>query len=189
MDVARPPRPPRPAAPSQPPQQQPPPPAVPHPGGRAAAAQAPAAARTPEYEGLVTRGIAFAMDAAIISAVSVVVGAAVAVSLSVLSVPSTVETALFAAAGGVCLLWSTAYFVTFWCATGQTPGNRLLGIRVCRADDDQPLRPVRALLRLVALTLAAIPLFAGFLPILVNDRRRGFHDMVAGTVVVGSDDD
>ena len=41
-----------------------------------------------------------------------------------------------------------------------------------------------ALLRLAGLTLAAIPLFAGFLPILVDDRRRGVHDMLAGTVVV-----
>jgi uncharacterized RDD family membrane protein YckC len=151
-----------------------------------AAAAAPALARQPEYEGLVTRAIAFAIDAAVISAVAVGVGAAAGLSLSVLSVPSGVETAVFAVAGAACLLWSTAYFVTFWCATGQTPGDRLLGIRVCVAEDGSTLRPARALLRLVALTLAAIPLFAGFLPILVDDRRRGVHDMIAGTVVVGS---
>jgi uncharacterized RDD family membrane protein YckC len=160
----------RPAARAHPPQAAPPPP------------------RGPEYEGLVTRAIAFAIDAAIISGVAVVVGAAVGISLSVLSVPSEVETAAFAFAGGACLLWSTAYFVTFWCTTGQTPGDRVLGIRVCVADDGAALRPARALLRLVALTLAAVPLFAGFLPILVDDRRRGVHDMIAGTVVVGSID-
>ncbi len=151
--------------------------------------EAPSPPRQPEYEGLATRGIAFAVDAAIISAVAVIVGAAVGVSLSVLSVPSGVETAVFAAAGGACLLWSTAYFVTFWSATGQTPGDRLLGIRVCRADDGLPLRPARALLRLVALTLAVIPLFAGFLPILFDERRRGINDMIAGSVVVGSLED
>jgi uncharacterized RDD family membrane protein YckC len=144
--------------------------------------------REPDYEGLVTRAIAFALDAAIISAVTVIVGAAVGISLSVLSVPSNVENAVFALAGGACLLWSTAYFVTFWCTTGQTPGDRVLGIRVCRSDGSS-LRPARALLRLVALTLAAIPLFAGFLPILVDDRRRGVHDMIAGTVVVASPED
>jgi uncharacterized RDD family membrane protein YckC len=48
------------------------------------------------------------------------------------------------------------------------------------------LRPRQALVRLVALTLAAVPLFAGFLPILVDDRRRGLHDMIARTVVVGA---
>jgi len=145
--------------------------------------------RAPEYEGLVTRAIAFALDAAIISGVSVVVGAAAGLTLSVLSVPSGVEAAVFGLAGAVCLLWSTAYFVTFWCTTGQTPGNRVLGIRVCLAEDGSALRPARALLRLVALTLCAIPVFAGFLPILVDDRRRGIHDMLAGTVVIGSPDE
>lgn len=156
---------------------------------RAHAAQTAAIPRGPEYQGLVTRAIAFAIDAAIISGVAVVVGAAAGISLSVLSVPSGVEAAVFAAAGAICLLWSTAYFVTFWCTTGQTPGDRVLGIRVRLADEDSALRPARALLRLAALTLAAIPLFAGFLPILVDDRRRGLHDMIAGTVVVGTPDE
>jgi uncharacterized RDD family membrane protein YckC len=139
-----------------------------------------------EYEGLVTRAIAFTLDAALINVVAIVVGAAVGLSLSVLSVPSGVKTALVAAGGVAYVLWSIAYFVTFWSTTGQTPGNRMLGIRVCQADDGDVLRPTRALIRLAALTLAAIPLFAGFLPILVDDRRRGVHDMLAGTVVVGA---
>ena len=44
--------------------------------------------------------------------------------------------------------------------------------------------PSAALLRFAGLILAALPLFAGFLAILVDDRRRGVHDMLAGTVVV-----
>jgi uncharacterized RDD family membrane protein YckC len=34
------------------------------------------------------------------------------------------------------------------------------------------------------MVLAALPLFAGFLPVLFDDRRRGIHDMLAGSVVV-----
>ncbi len=152
----------------------------------AAHADAPVDAAQLEYEGLVTRAIAFALDAALINVVAIVVGAAVGLSLSVLSVPSEVEAVLLGIGGVVYLLWSVLYFVTFWSTTGQTPGNRLLGIRVCRAEDGGVLRPARALVRLAALTLAAIPLFAGFLPILVDDRRRGLHDMLAGTIVVGA---
>jgi uncharacterized RDD family membrane protein YckC len=77
--------------------------------------------------------------------------------------------------------------VTFWSTTGQTPGSRLLRIRVCRANDGGVLRPRRSLLRLAGLVLAAIPLGAGFLPILVDNRRRGIQDMLAGSVVVGVD--
>ena len=103
-----------------------------------------------------------------------------------LSVPDWVDTALVALGGGAYLIWTIAYFTTFWSTTGQTPGDRLMQIRVCRADDGEHLSVARSVVRLVGLVLAAIPLFAGFLPILFDDRRRGLQDMLAGTVVVAS---
>jgi len=42
----------------------------------------------------------------------------------------------------------------------------------------------RALVRFVGLILAIVPLLAGFLPVLVDGRRRGLHDFLSGTVVV-----
>jgi uncharacterized RDD family membrane protein YckC len=58
-----------------------------------------------------------------------------------------------------------------------------MGIRVV-APGRSRLPPRRALLRFAGLTLAAIPLFAGYLWILVDDRRRGLQDIIARTVVV-----
>ena len=152
----------------------------------AASAEAVPATAAPagRYEGLVTRGIAFAADAVLINTVAIVVSGGVALLLSVLSVPETLDTALLAIGGTLFLAWSAAYFVMFWSTTGQTPGAHMMRIRVCRADDGSTLRPGRALLRLACLTLAALPLLAGFLPILFDDRRRGLHDMLAGTVVI-----
>ena len=80
-------------------------------------------------------------------------------------------------------LWLVGYFVVFWSATGQTPGNRLLQIRVCRATDGEAPSAGASLLRFGGLIVAALPLFAGFVPILFDDRRRGLQDMIAGTVV------
>jgi uncharacterized RDD family membrane protein YckC len=139
------------------------------------------------YQGLVTRTIAFALDAATINLAALAVGTAVGLAISVLDLPSGVQSAAIAVGGGAYVLWTIAYFVTCWSSTGQTPGNRLLHIRVCDADDGATLSEGRAFLRLVFLVLAALPLFAGFLPILLDDRRRGVHDMLAGTVVVGTD--
>jgi uncharacterized RDD family membrane protein YckC len=141
----------------------------------------------PEYEGLVTRGIAFAIDAAIIDLVALVAGVGAALVLSLLSISDVDKTVVAIVGGAAFLAWAVTYFVTFWSTTGQTPGNRLLRIRVCRADDNGALRPRRCLLRLVGLALAAAPLFAGFLPILVDQRRRGLHDLLAGTVVIEAD--
>ena len=138
-----------------------------------------------QYEGLVTRAIAFAIDAAIIDLVAIVVAGAVALALSVLSVSTnSLDTILIAVGGALFLAWSVAYFVTFWSTTGQTPGSRLMRITVRTADDGDVLSPRRAAVRFVGLVLAAIPLGAGFVPILFDERRRGFQDMLAGTVVV-----
>ena len=138
-----------------------------------------------QYEGLVTRGIAFAIDAAIIDLVAIVVAGGVALALSVLSISGdSLDTVLIAVGGALFLAWSVGYFVTFWSTTGRTPGSRLMRITVCAADDGGILRPRRAAVRFAALVLAAIPLLAGFLPILFDERRRGLHDMLAGTVVV-----
>jgi uncharacterized RDD family membrane protein YckC len=137
-----------------------------------------------EYQGLVTRAIAFAVDAAIINLIALLVGVGVGLALSIVSIQDSLKVVLLAAGGVAFVVWSVSYFAVFWSTTGQTPGNRLMQIRVCREDGDL-VKPRQALLRFGALVLAAVPLFAGFLPVLVDDRRRGVHDMLAGTVVVG----
>ena len=42
----------------------------------------------------------------------------------------------------------------------------------------------RALVRFAGLIVAIIPFFAGFVPVLFDDRRRALQDYVAGTSVV-----
>lgn len=140
----------------------------------------------PVYEGLVTRGIAFAIDSAVVNLVALVVSVSVGLALSILDPSENAETLALAVGGVTYVLWSVGYFVVFWSTTGQTPGDRLLQIRVCRAEDGEVLRPRKSLLRFGAMMLCALPLFAGFLPILVDNRRRGPHDVLAGSVVVSA---
>ena len=139
----------------------------------------------PVYEGIVTRGIAFAVDAALINLAALIVSVSVGLALSILDPSNAAEGAALAVGAVAYVIWTIAYFVTFWSTTGQTPGDRLLQIRVRRADGGV-LRPRKSLLRLGAMVLCTIPLFAGFLPILVDSRRRGLHDMLAGSVVVAA---
>jgi uncharacterized RDD family membrane protein YckC len=47
----------------------------------------------------------------------------------------------------------------------------------------------RAILRTLATWISIVPLFAGYLPVLFDRRRRGLPDLVAGTEVVYSDGD
>ncbi len=138
----------------------------------------------PIYAGLVTRAIALALDAAIVNGVAALVAVTVGLGLSLLHIPSQAQDAIAAVMAGLWVIWSFAYFVFFWSTTGQTPGARVMSIRVIDAHRRGPLKPRRALVRFAALCLAAIPLLAGFWIMLWDSRSRCFQDRVARTLVV-----
>ena len=133
------------------------------------------------YAGFVTRTIAFAIDAAVINTVALVVGVVVTLVFSVFPGSDDRDKIVVAIGAVAFALWTVGYFVAFWTTTGQTPGNRAMQIRVVR-DDGSRLRPRHALARLLGVLLS-LPLLAGFIPILVTERRRGLPDWMAGTVV------
>jgi uncharacterized RDD family membrane protein YckC len=138
-------------------------------------------ART-SYAGLGSRGVGLVIDAVL--AQLVFVAAAASITL-VLSLAGGLTTGWLSGtlAGSGWLLVAAAYFTVFWSGTGQTPGMRLMGVRVVGARGTPP-SPVRSFVRFVGLIFAIVPLFAGFLPVLVDNRRRALHDFLAGTVVV-----
>jgi len=143
----------------------------------------------PRYGGLVTRFVAFVMDAAILTVIAFLIVGSVSLALSVFGksisdLPTWVNL-LFGIVGAVLL--DTAYFVGSWCLTGKTAGQHVMRIRVERDGLRGRISVWRGIIRLAAGVLAAIPLFAGYLPILFDDRRRGFLDWMAGTVVVFDD--
>jgi uncharacterized RDD family membrane protein YckC len=137
------------------------------------------------YAGLATRVIAFAVDAALIDLAALVVAAAGALISSLLHFPNGLQNVLVVIGAGAFVLWSVAYFVAFWSTTGQTPGARVMQIRVLTAGGER-VGPKRALLRCVGVVLAALPLFLGFVRILFDAKRRGFQDRLAATVVVAT---
>jgi uncharacterized RDD family membrane protein YckC len=143
----------------------------------------------PDYTGLVTRAIGFGVDAVIIDLAAILVVAIVALALSLFKIPSGIDTALAALGAVVFVVWAGAYFVTFWSTTGQTPGARVMRFRVLAPGTNRGrIGPRRALLRLLGMILAAIPLLAGYFMVLFDDRRRGLHDRLARTVVLDAPD-
>jgi len=143
----------------------------------------------PQYGGLVTRTIAFAIDIAIIDAVALVTGVVVGLGLSALDLPSAVTTVLAVVGAALAVAWSIAYFAWFWSVRGQTPGDRVLGLQVLDATTGRPVHLVRGVLRVFALVLSALPFLLGFVMILFDDRRRALHDRLVHTVVVYRDAD
>jgi uncharacterized RDD family membrane protein YckC len=78
------------------------------------------------------------------------------------------------------------YFPFFWARGGQTPGMRAAGIRVVNDRDGSRIGWGQALLRLVGWWVSAAVLYLGFAWVLVDARRRGWHDLIAGTCVIGA---
>ncbi len=153
-------------------------------GPTASRVDAVAVAATPvRYVGLLTRGVAFALDAAIINVVAIFVEVGLALVVSLLHLPHEVRNVLVALGAAAYVLWTIGYFVGFWSTAGQTPGNRVMQIRVVAVKGER-LKPRRAFVRCVGLVLAALPLFAGYVMILFNSRRRGLQDYLARTVVI-----
>jgi uncharacterized RDD family membrane protein YckC len=143
--------------------------------------RSPRAGPTP-FAGAATRAAALGIDAAVILLIFVSMAALIALVSSLVGTlrPQWVVGVLLAS--GWALL-AGGYFVLFWSGAGQTPGMRLLRLRLL-GRDARPPSMGRALLRVVGTVLAIVPLFAGYLPVLFDDRRRGLPDFLAGTVVV-----
>lgn len=136
----------------------------------------------PSYSGLVTRAISATIDVLIIDGVALIVAAAAALITSLLPGSQKLHGLEIAIAALVFVLWAVGYFAVFWSTTGQTPGSRVMHIRVTRPDGAR-LHWLRAAARVGTTILAALPLFAGFVPVLLTRRRRGLNDMLADTVV------
>jgi uncharacterized RDD family membrane protein YckC len=133
------------------------------------------------YAGLVTRAIAIVIDTLLIDAIALVVTGAFLLIESVFHISNRHHGLGIIMGGVLFFVWVAAYFIGFWTTTGQTPGSRVMQIRVTRLDGTG-LRPVRALLRLAWMVLS-LPLFWGYLPVLWTPRRRAVCDFAAGTVV------
>lgn len=136
------------------------------------------------YVGMATRALAFAIDVALINAIAAAVGVVVGLTMDTLNFSSTLKDVVVTIMGVLYIAWTLAYFVVFWSSTGQTPGNRLLQIRVVDAGHEGAIGVRRAAVRLVALTAGVMALGLGEWIALLDDRSRTFQDRVARTVVI-----
>jgi uncharacterized RDD family membrane protein YckC len=75
------------------------------------------------------------------------------------------------------------YFAALWAWKGTTIGGIVVGLKVVRADG-KPLTFPIALVRSLAAAFSVIVLFLGFIWIAWDREKQGWHDRIAGTVVL-----
>lgn len=164
--------------------------------------QMPRSAMRGHYAGFVSRSIAFLIDLLSVVLLQFLVVLIIRLSsnfLGLTSILSWIDSMLgiggniasnsavqvsirvFTVLSGV--VFFNLYVAAAWALVDKTLGQALLGLRVLRADGTR-LTFWRALRRSVGYILAALPAFLGYLWILIDDRRQGWHDKLADTVVV-----
>ncbi len=77
-----------------------------------------------------------------------------------------------------------ALTVFFWVRYLGTPGKLLLGLHVVDAETGAPLRTPQAIGRYLGYYVSLLALGLGFIWVAFDSRKQGFHDKLAGTVVI-----
>jgi uncharacterized RDD family membrane protein YckC len=76
-----------------------------------------------------------------------------------------------------------AYFAGLWTWKGTTIGGIVIGLKVVRTDNT-PVTHTVAIVRALAAAFSIIMFFLGFLWIVWDKEKQGWHDKIAGTVVL-----
>jgi len=138
------------------------------------------------YAGNGARFVAWVIDAFILSAIVtafvLVFGAIAAAAASNDNGTIAGLTGLLAVVG--IFVVSLLYLPWFWGHGGQTPGLKIMHLRVVREQDGGPLSMGTAFVRLVGYWISGAVFYLGFIWILFDARRQGWLDKIAGTVVI-----
>ena len=149
-----------------------------------------------EYDiaGIGSRGAAAIVDTLIQATALTVLSIALLSAAAIMSSPLGLGaplgrggTALLAGLFALVILVVTSGYFMFWeiLWSGQTPGKRLVGVRVIR-ENGYPLRPVDAVVRNLLRIVDWLPLFygVGVMVMLLNGRARRLGDFASGTIAV-----
>jgi len=133
------------------------------------------------YAGFWVRFLAFLIDAILLGIVS-------AVFIPLTGAEMTTTTNGVVTVNYASNAWSTliglVYFAAMWALRGQTIGMMPFNMKVVGVADGKNIDIFRGLLRYVGFIIAAIPLLIGLIWAAFDSRKQGWHDKIAGTVVI-----
>jgi len=158
-----------------------------------------------EYRGAFSRLVALVADLVVLGIIVFILGYVFGTETTVRDTDQTIKIL----PNWASLLVLSVYLLGFWAWRGQTPGKMLMGAKIVKTDGS-PMGFGTIFLRYIAFVASlaavaypyayaanilndtartAIAIIIGlllFIVIAFNRRKRGLHDMVAGTVVVNS---
>jgi uncharacterized RDD family membrane protein YckC len=95
---------------------------------------------------------------------------------------------LFAGPADVLLSWllPSLAVIVFWMYRSATPGKMMLGLRIVDARSGAAMGRGQSVGRYLGYFVSIIPLFMGLVWVAFDPRKQGWHDKLAGTVVIRS---
>jgi uncharacterized RDD family membrane protein YckC len=143
-----------------------------------------------QYAGFVTRLSAFVIDRLILAGIITLITMVAQFVYGALRVSQwfgtqqLAQTVMTVVTVSVLVVVFLAYDMGFWLLAGQTPGKRIMGVRIVCTDGDR-VHLGNAIRREIGYLISAT-LFLGYLWVLFDNRRQAWHDKLAGTLVVYS---
>ncbi|HEU4807466.1 MAG TPA: RDD family protein [Homoserinimonas sp.] len=141
------------------------------------------------YGGFWIRTLAYLIDATVL--VGVMLGISYATGVEFAEVTSEefrsgdfTSVRVFASPTPIAWLVMIGYFVPPWVLFGRTLGMAPFRLRIVRAADGSRLGLVRAVVRFFGLLLSFVVFFIGVIWVAADSKKQGWHDKLAGTVVV-----
>src|SRR6202163_1126970 len=139
-----------------------------------------------DIAGIGSRGAATLVDTAVQALALMVVLIGLTAALAVSDAGPGTSALVIAFFALAIFLVTSGYYILFeilW--SGQTPGKRLVGVRVIR-ENGYPIRPIDAVIRNVVRIVDWLPFIygVGVLTMLLNKRARRLGDFASGTIVV-----
>src|SRR5262245_27585524 len=78
--------------------------------------------------------------------------------------------------------------ILFWKYRGATPGKMAISAKIVDANTGARPATGKLVLRYFAYIASIVPFLLGFIWVAIDRRKQGFHDKIAGTVVIYDDD-
>jgi uncharacterized RDD family membrane protein YckC len=141
------------------------------------------------YGGFWIRFVAAVIDGVIVSIPVFIVGIAIGVMMAAGGTSTSTDTST-AAASASASPWNLAggvigflYYTYFW-SSGSTPGMRIFHLRVADANTLGTIGFGQAALRFLGYIVSTFCCYIGLIWAAFDPRKQGWHDKLAGTVVV-----
>jgi uncharacterized RDD family membrane protein YckC len=142
------------------------------------------------YGGFWRRTIAFLVDKLVLSLTSIILlfiaalflGLGFPLDLSV-NISEVITGTFILSYYGTTIFLNMVYFTYFHGTTGQTPGKKILGLKVIQKTGDEMTLGL-AFLRWVGYIISGLVFNLGFLWVAFDRKKQGWHDKIAATYVI-----